>query len=96
MKYYTSSGVDICEMPVTDFKVLMVNKPKKSAWSKNYANAGFFGNYGTFTLPAAHLICDFETTNADCKKYHTNAYYLSVSFFPQTIGQDGYLFLACP
>lgn len=71
MKYYTSSGVDICEMPVTDFKVLMVNKPKKSAWSKNYANAGFFGNYGTFTLPAAHLICDFETTNADCKKYCT-------------------------
>lgn len=71
-KYYEVNGIKIVEVPVKDFSVVMTDKPKKSS-GKNTANAGFFGNFHEegklFTLPAAHIVCDFEATDKWTKFY---------------------------
>lgn len=73
MKEYTLNGIRIVEVPVKDFKVIMTDKDKKKAGYKNYCNAGFFapfreqGSY--YTLPVAHVKCDFESANRWCKHY---------------------------
>lgn len=73
MKYYQSNGIHIVEVPVNDFSIVMCDKRKKRAETKNYCNAGFFANYsegGTkFTLPVGHLVCDFDADNKYTKKY---------------------------
>lgn len=73
--YVRSNNIDIVAVPVSQFKVIMCDTTKKGAGYKNYANAGFFGTYKeggtTFTLPAAHLVCDYAATNSYTKKYCT-------------------------
>ena len=59
-----------CE--VKDFAVVMVDKAKNSC-PNNTANAGFFANYTEkgepFTLPVAHVVCDFEANSEWCRHY---------------------------
>jgi len=73
MKYYQKNGIHIVEVPVKDFAIVMCDERKKSAEKKDYCNAGFFATYnegGTaFTLPVAHLVCDYDASNQYTKKY---------------------------
>lgn len=73
MKYYQSNGIHIVEVPADDFSIVMCDKRKKYADSKNYCNAGYFAVFnegGTiFTLPVGHLICDFKADNKYVKYY---------------------------
>lgn len=63
MKYSVSNNIHIAEVPVKDFKIVMVDDKKKNS-PKNSCNAGFFGNYkengSLFTLPVGHLECDYD------------------------------------
>lgn len=67
MSYTKMGGAHIVEVPVKDFGVRLVDKAKKSAYSGNYCNAGFFGNYNEgkdkFTLPVGHTVAGVETDN---------------------------------
>ncbi len=67
MRYTKRSGAHIVEVPVKDFAVRLVDKAKKTAYSGNYCNAGFFGNYNEgkdkFTLPVGHTAATMETDN---------------------------------
>lgn len=62
----------IVEVPVSDFRITMVDCKKRSAADRNYCNAGYFGVFkgsnGNFTLPVGHLVCDFDAP-AETKKY---------------------------
>ena len=79
IKVYKQNGILITEMPVSFFKLTMVNRPKKSLGMTNYCNANFFGVYNEnkadFTLPVGHIICDYKVdpnaANSDknCDKY---------------------------
>ena len=73
MKYYSQNGILIAEVPVSDFKITMVDQRKKNTGKTNIANAGFFAGYdegGThFTLPVGHLTCDFAATNKYVRHY---------------------------
>lgn len=66
MKYYVKNNVNIVEVPVSQFKITMVNGLKKSLGKTNYCNANFFANYDEdkgktkFTLPIGHIVCDYE------------------------------------
>lgn len=76
MKYYVSNGVKIIECAPSEFKLVMVNRPKKNLGKSTYVNANFFaGNYRedneTFTLPVNHIICDYEASGNMEKKYNT-------------------------
>ena len=67
MKYTKRGGAHIVEVPVKDFAVRLVDKAKKTAYSGNYCNAGFFGNYNEgrdkFTIPVGHTAATMETDN---------------------------------
>lgn len=67
MRYTQSGGAHIVEVPAKDFAVRLVDKAKKTAYSGNYCNAGFFGNYNEgkdkFTLPVGHTVATMETDN---------------------------------
>lgn len=67
MKYTKMGNTHIVEVPVKDFAVRLVDKAKKTAYSGNYCNAGFFGNYNEgldkFTLPVGHTVATIETYN---------------------------------
>lgn len=67
MKYTKMGNTHIVEVPVKDFSVRLVDKSKKTAYSENYCNAGFFGNYNEgrdkFTLPVGHTVAAMETDN---------------------------------
>ena len=67
MSYTKRGGAHIVEVPVKDFAVRLVDKAKKTAYSSNYCNAGFFGNYNEgrdkFTLPVGHTVATMETNN---------------------------------
>lgn len=73
MKYTEQNNIHIIEVPVSDFKIIMNDSKKKSVSLKNYCNAGFFASYQSnnepFTLPVAHLICDYDATSQHTKKY---------------------------
>ena len=74
MKYYkTANGIHIVEVPADDFSIVMCDKRKKNAGTKNYCNAGFFATFregGTnFTLPVGHLVCDFDAESKYVKYY---------------------------
>lgn len=76
MKYTKTNNIHIIEVPVNDFKVIMVDKAKRSAYSKNYVNAGFFGTFDEpdgriCTLPAGHVVCDYAATSSLTKQYCT-------------------------
>lgn len=70
-----TSDIYVVEVPIKDFKIVMNDNKKKSALSKNYCNAGFFANYKEnnklFTLPVAHLVCDYDSDSQYTKKYCT-------------------------
>lgn len=81
---YTTTKIDpnntthIIEVSPADFKIIMNDSKKKSAFPKNYCNAGFFanfyetnsnGNKQYFTLPVGHLICDFDSKSQWTKHY---------------------------
>lgn len=74
MKYSIQNGIRIVEVPVKDFRILLYDRAKKSM-GKNRCNAGFFGSYSEkgekFTLPSAHLVCDYIATSKWTKKYCT-------------------------
>lgn len=67
MSYTKRGGAHIVEVPVKDFAVRLVDKAKKTAYSGNYCNAGFFGNYNEardkFTLPVGHTVAAMATDN---------------------------------
>ena len=73
MRYYTMNGVEIAEVPVKDFKVILYDGRKKSM-GKNRCNAGFFGKFGAteYTLPVGHVVCDYAAaspeTLASCRE----------------------------
>lgn len=75
MKVTNTGGMRIVELPVSDFRIIMRDKTKTTASSDNYANLGYFANYNEgsekFTLPVAHVICDWGTTSRWCKHYCT-------------------------
>lgn len=75
MKYYVTNNIHIVEIPVKDFSIVMNDSKKKTATTKNYCNAGFFGTYNEgsekFTLPGGHLVCDFKA-NSKWTKYYCN------------------------
>ena len=66
MKYYVQNNVNIVEVPVSQFKITMVNKPKKNTGKTNFANANFFAYDPSrgFTFPVGHLVCDYEVNPA--------------------------------
>lgn len=67
------ANIRIKEIPVEEFAILMVDKPKTEC-GENTANAGYFGVFGSegYTLPAGHLICDYAAdspnTRASCEE----------------------------
>lgn len=67
MKYTKRGNTRIVEVPAGEFAVRLVDKAKKTAYSGNYCNAGFFGNYNEgkdkFTLPVGHTVAAMETDN---------------------------------
>ena len=73
MKYTKSGNTHIVEVPAKDFGVRLVDKAKKAAYSGNYCNAGFFGNYNegkdVFTLPVGHTVSTFEAASKWAKHY---------------------------
>lgn len=75
MKYSKVNGIHIVEVPVKDFRIVMNDSKKKTAAKDNYCNAGFFATYHEnkqpFTLPIAHLRCDYDATFSATKKYCT-------------------------
>lgn len=75
MKYYKTNNIHIIEVPIKDFKIVMNDSQKKTAFSRNYCNAGFFANFSEngqpFTLPVAHLVCDYNANSSVTKKYCT-------------------------
>lgn len=66
-----SSSLWIVQCPVSDFKIKMLNAPKKVSGLKNYANASFFGYFDEsnpkahFTLPIGHVVCDLDLPQFD-------------------------------
>lgn len=62
----------IMEWPASRTQIVMVDKPKTQL-KENEANAGYFGNYDEgadqFTLPAGHLICDYEAESQWTRTY---------------------------
>ena len=73
MKYTKSGNTHIVEIPAKDFAVRLVDRAKKSAYSGNFCNAGFFGNYNegkdVFTLPVGHTVSTFEAASKWAKHY---------------------------
>lgn len=73
MSYTKRGGAHIVEVPVKDFAVRLVDKAKKSAYSGNFCNAGFFGNYNegkdVFTLPVGHTVSTFEAASKWARHY---------------------------
>lgn len=73
MRHSTVNGIEIAEVPVKEFKVILYDGKKKSM-GKNRCNAGFFGKYGSseYTLPSGHAVCDYAATSpetlASCKE----------------------------
>lgn len=65
----------IYECPAESFRIVMTDSPKRGAAEGNYCSAGFFGTYHengeAFTLPAAHLVCDYAAENKWTRKYCT-------------------------
>ena len=66
------ADIKVRAVPVKDFAIVLVDKAKGSC-GENTANAGFFGNYSEqgekFTLPAGHLVCDYEAESKWVKYY---------------------------
>lgn len=72
-KYYKQNNVHIIECTPEEFSIVLKNNRKKNLTEKTYVNANFFAGYYEnkeyFTLPVAHLVCDFDSNNQYVKKY---------------------------
>ena len=64
--YKINDNLYIVPCKIEDFAIIMTDKVKKES-GKNTINAGFFASYSeegsSFTLPVAHLLCDYAATN---------------------------------
>lgn len=64
MKYYIEDGIHTIQCSPKEFSLVLVDERKKNIEKITYTNANFFGNYSeqgeSFTLPAGHLIADYE------------------------------------
>ena len=73
MKYTYENGVHIAAVPVRDFRIEMVDARKKTAAEKNYCSGGYFAGYSSdgksFTLPVAHIVCDYRATDKNTRRY---------------------------
>lgn len=73
MKYYKQNNIHIMECSVDELSIELVSEPKKNIKYDSYVNANFFGNYSEkgekFTLPAGHLVADFNSDSYYCKYY---------------------------
>ena len=74
MKYTKPNNTThIVEVSPSDFKIVINDSCKKSAAPRNYCNAGFFATFSEnnqyFTLPVAHLVCDYDATSSLTKYY---------------------------
>ena len=73
MRYYKSNGAYVVEVPAKDIMVRLVDRRKKTAYAKDFVNAGFFAPYaqGTarFTLPVGHMRGAFEAEGTWTKYY---------------------------
>lgn len=73
MKSYKTNGIYILECNPDEFSIVMCDKKKKNINKKTYVNAGFFGNFKEgsefFTLPAGHVVCDYEASGSAIKSY---------------------------
>lgn len=72
MKYVETDGVMIAEVPVSEFKILLLDAPKRSM-GVNRCNGGFFGNFeegaDCFTLPVGHVVCDYAADSRWTRHY---------------------------
>lgn len=61
MTYTEINGLRVAAIPVSNFRVVYYDAPKKSM-GENRCTGGFFGWYPTekFTFPAGHLVADYE------------------------------------
>lgn len=54
--------IHMVQIPISNFRIEVWDKKKKTSKIKNYANCGFFGGFSEkkkyFTLPVGHLIAD--------------------------------------
>lgn len=74
MKYYVTNGIKIIECTPEESSIVLVNSYKKNIkTASTYTNLNFFAGYKengeTFTLPAGHLVCDYESTSKMERKY---------------------------
>lgn len=73
MKYEMQNGIHVLEVDPIEFHIVMCDKKKKNISKKTYVNAGFFGNFKEgsefFTLPAGHVVCDYEASGSAIKSY---------------------------
>lgn len=64
-KYTVEHGVHTIRVPAEKLRVVLCDCPKESM-GNNCCNAGFFGGFSEkgekFTLPAGHLVADYEAT----------------------------------
>ena len=81
MEYRVINNVHVVSCPVDDFAIKVVDAPKKSAWSDNYCNAGFFSGpyyeknpYERLTLPVCNLKADYciNTTTKPWSKHYAD------------------------
>ena len=72
MKYYVSNGVKIIECAPSEFKLVMMNRPKKNLGKSTYVNANFFAsgrqNGERYTVPVNFLVCDYEASGNEEKE----------------------------
>lgn len=64
MTYHVEDGIHTIQCSPKEFSLVLVDERKKKIEKTTYTNANFFGNYSkqgeSFTLPAGHLIADYE------------------------------------
>lgn len=67
--YTMRDGVHDFSVPVSAFSLELIDREKENC-GDNYANAGYFGEYGEkpeYKLPAGHLVADFTATDPRTK-----------------------------
>lgn len=94
MKYYVSNGVKIIECAPSEFKLVMVNRPKKNLGKSTYVNANFFAsgrqNGERYTLPVNFLVCDYEASGNEEKKLNDlRGYYIGNKYYYDSYPPSG-------
>ena len=94
MKYYISNGVKIIECAPSEFKLVMVNRPKKNLGKSTYVNANFFAagkqNGERYTVPVNFLVCDYEASGNEEKKLNDlRGYYVGNKYYYNSYPPSG-------